>query len=68
MTRLISVEYGGDSFHIVGRELSQVAGEIESARNAGAGWVGVRADGGKWDALLLISPRVPIELQALPHF
>lgn len=68
MTRLIGVEYGDESFHIVGRELRDVFAEIDRAEVAGGSWMSVLADGGRQAATILISPHVPILLEALPDF
>ena len=68
MTRLIGVEYGDESFHIVGREFRDVFAEIDRAEAIGGSWMAVLADGGRRNAAILISPHVPIILEALPDF
>ena len=68
MTRLIGVEYGGDMFHIVGRELADVLAEIDAGSLLGGCWLSVRADGGRSAATLLVSRGTPIAFERLPDF
>lgn len=60
----VEVRYGGDVYHIAGRDVEDVASEVLTATRHGGGWLQAVDGGGP--ARLLISPGVCITLMAAP--
>lgn len=63
----IDIEYGGRQYSVGGRDLDDVLAEIEAALSQSPGWVNVNdGEGERRDALLMITPGVPLAVIPVP--
>ncbi|RLK52637.1 hypothetical protein [Microbacterium telephonicum] len=63
----IDIEYGGRMYSVGGREPDEVMREIEEGIESGHHWLRVNdGEGMRRDALLLVTPGVPIAVVPIP--
>ena len=67
VVKRIDIEYGGRTFSVGGRELSDVMAAIDEALAGGDHWVRVNdGDGEPREAFLLITPGTPLAVVPIP--
>lgn len=63
----VDIEYGGRHYSVGGRELDDILEEITRGVDQGGAWLKVNdGEAHRRDAMLLITPGVPVAVSAVP--